>query len=355
MALYVLVFIILIFLALVEVLKRNTRVSFLTGSLLALMAGFRFSTGYDFESYKKFYESLDNINDVFNGTIDAESGYLLINFLFKSIGFNFYFFILFFSVLSMSLLSYFLYTHTKFPSMFLLYYYSRFFLVRDMGQIRSSLACIILLYAIPYIEKKKPIHFLIIVLTASLFHISALFFIIAYLFNGLFKKLSIQNILVLLSIAIMLGIIIQNPQLYLWAVPGRYISYFTNPNYTNGKWILNPILWMQLAIFAGGILCLRSKDRDEQKKYSLLLKIYFLASLILLAAGDLGTVGGRISTLFATLEVLIVPHLILNLTRNKLLNLILFFGFSFIIFFLIFIVGGTYTQYIPYQTVFWIK
>lgn len=354
MALYLFIFILLIFLALIEVLKRNKKISLIAGTLLALMAGFRFSTGYDFESYKKFYDGINGINDVFSGNIDAESGYLFINYLFKSIGFNFYFFILFFSVLSISLLIYFLYSYTKFPTIFLIYYYSRFFLVRDMGQIRSSLACIILLYAIPYIEKKKPIHFLIIVSIASLFHISALFFIVAYLFNGIFKKLTIQNILVLLSIATIIGIIVQTPQLYLWAVPGRYMSYFTNPSYTNGKWLLNPILWMQLAIFIGGILCLRSNKSEEQKKYDTLLKIYFLASLILLAAGDLGTVGGRISTLFATSEILIVPYLIVNLTKNKLLNLGLLFGFSLVIFFLIFVVGGTYSQYIPYQTVFWI-
>lgn len=352
MALYLFVFILLIGLSLIEVLNRNKKISLITGSILALMAGFRFFVGYDFESYKRFYEGIGGLTDVFNGTIDAESGYLFINYLFKAMGFNFHFFILFFSFLSIGLLTYFLYTHTKFPTLFLLYYYSRFFLVRDMGQIRSSLACILLLYAIPYIGKKKPFHFLGLVFLASLFHISALFFIVAYLFNGIFKKLTISNILSLLAVATIIGVIVQTPQLYLWAVPGRYISYFINPGYTNGKWILNPIVWMQLSIFIGGVLCLRTKEPKEQTKYDTLLKIYFLASLILLAAGDLGTVGGRISTLFATSEILIVPYLIINLTKNKMMNLALFFGFCFIIFFLIFIVGGTYSQYIPYQTVF---
>ena len=296
MALYLGVFSLLIILALIEVLKRHKKISLITGSLLALMAGFRFSTGYDFESYKRFYEGISGIEDVFNGTFDAESGYLLINFIFKTIGFNFYFFVLFFSILSIGLLTYFLYTHTSFPTLFLVYYYARFFFLLDMGQIRSSLACIILLYAIPYIGKKKPVQFLGLVLMASLFHISALFFVFGYLFNSLFKKLTVQTILLLLVSATLIGVIVQTPQLYLWAVPGRYISYFTSPGYTNGKWILNPVLWMQLAIFFGGVLSLRSKDKKKQLTYDTLLKVYFLASLILLAAGDLGTVGGRIST-----------------------------------------------------------
>lgn len=352
MAIYLSVFILLIVLALSELLLKNEKIIFISSSLLALMAGLRFHTGYDFQSYEKFYREVDQISEVINGSIDAEPGYLLLNYIFSSVGLNFYYFILIFSVFSIGLLAYFLSKYTKYPTIFLLYYYVRFFLVRDMGQIRSAIACIILLYAIPYILKKEPMKFFIIVFVASLFHISAWFFVIAYLFNNKFKKITLKSISLMVLACSFIGVIVQIPKLYIWAVPDRYISYFTNPVYTQGKWIMNPILWMQIGILIGSILCYHSNNKEEKTMFEGALKIYLVSSLILLAAGNLGTVGGRISTLFATTEILIVPYLFMNFTKNKLLNIIFYIGFTIIIFILIFVVSNAYKSYIPYQTIF---
>lgn len=352
MLFYLSIFSILLILALAEVLLQNKRISVLTGGLLAVVAGLRFYTGYDFISYSNFYSEINNVSDVFNGSIDAESGFLFINFIFKSIGFNFYFFILFFSVLSILLLSIFAYKYTPYPSLILVYYFARYFLVRDMGQIRSSLACIILLFAIPFIIKKKPIQFLLIVFMASLFHVTAWAFVIAYVFNSIFKNLTIKIVLSLLCISVLIGIIVQVPELYIWAVPDRYNAYFTSDSYTNGQWIMNPILLMQVALFFGASFFVHPTDVEEKKKFDINLKIYLIASLILLAAGTLGTVGGRLSTLFATSEILIVPYFFSSFSKNKVLNILLFCGFTIIIFCLIFVLSGAYQQYIPYQTIF---
>lgn len=352
MSLYFFVLIILTILALTEVLLREKKISFITLSIMSLMAGLRFFTGYDFISYKNFFEKIDNVRDVFNGSIDAEKGYLFLNFIFSKLELNFYFFILFFSLLSISLLGYFVYKHTSFPSLFLIYYYARFFLVRDMGQIRSSLACIILLYAIPFMIKKKLVPFLLIVFLASLFHITAWFFIVVYLFNIIFEKLTTKTVIWLLTGSTIIGSIIQIPQLYIWAIPNRYIAYFTSPSYTDGNWLMNPVLWMQVGIFFGIFYLCSLSDPEEQSFIEGMLKVYLLSSLILISAGTLGTVGGRISTLFSTSEVFLVPYLFMNLTRNRLSNLLLYFAFTFFILCLIFVVSGAYTEYIPYQTIF---
>lgn len=352
MVLYWIFFIILLSLALFEVLKKNKNISFVTSSLLALLAGFRFYTGYDFTSYETFFEGAASFGNIVNGNIDAESGYLLLNNLFSNLGLNFYTFVLFFSVLSIGLLQFFLYRHVPYPSLVLVYYFARYFLVRDMGQIRSALACIILLYAIPYIIKQKPVQFLIVVFIASFFHVTAWFFVLAYIFNLIWKKITLSTIFTLLTSSMIIGIIVQVPQLYIWAVPDRYIAYFTNPAYTNGEWIMNPILWMQVFIFLGSFICYKPTSTEEKVRFETILKIYFLASLMLIAAGNLGTVGGRISTLFATTEILIVPYFLMNFTRNKLLNLLFYLGFTIVIFCLIFIISGAYNDYVPYMTIF---
>lgn len=352
MLFYLSIFSILLILAIAEVLLKNKKISILTSGLLAIVAGLRYYTGYDFKPYHNFYLELDNIFEVFNGSIDAESGFLFINYIFKSLGLNFYFFIFFFSILSIVLLSNFAYKYTPFPSLVLVYYFARFFLVRDMGQIRSALACIVLLYAIPYIIKKNPVKFLLIVFIASLFHVTAWVFVIAYIFNSLFKNLTIKNVASLLCISLIIGIIVQVPELYLWAIPERYNAYFTSVAYTNGQWIFNPILWMQLVLFAGSAFFIRPTNNNDKNKLNVNLKIYLIASLLLIAAGNLGTVGGRLSTLFSTSEILLVPYLFSELSKNKVLNILLFCGFTITVFLLIFVLSGTYVDFVPYQTIF---
>lgn len=352
MVLYWSFFIVLLILALSEIFLKNKTISFFTSGLLAILAGFRFYTGYDFTSYETFYKGAESFGNIIEGKIDAEIGYLTLNYLFSSLGLNFYTFILFFAILSIGLLEIFLYRNTPYPSLILVYYFARYFLVRDMGQIRSALACIILLYAIPYILKRKPIQFIMVVFIASLFHITAWFFVLAYIFNLIWRKITLNSIFTLLISSMVIGILVQIPQLYIWAVPERYIAYFTNPTYTSGQWILNPILWMQIMIFLGSFIFYKPTNNEEKYQFEGVLKIYFLASLILIAAGNLGTVGGRLSTLFATTEILTAPYFLLNFTKNNFLNILFYAGFTIVIFCLIFIISGTYNDYTPYITIF---
>lgn len=349
MFVYLSLYIGLVLLTIIELLFQNKKISILTGGSLALFAGLRFYTGFDFQSYGNFYEELNGFSDIFNGSIDAESGYLFLTYLFKSLGLNYSTFILFFAFLSIGLLLTYLYKNVPFPSIVLLYYFTRFYLPRDMGQIRSSIASIILLYAIPYLKERNLKKFSAIVLLASLFHISSLVFILAYILVVLFNKVNIKKSIYFLLVALVIGSIANQPQLYSWILPGRYSAYFTADNYTNGDWILNPVLWMQLAVYFGALFFTNIK-KDEQYRIHLIL--YLMSSFILISSGHLATIGGRLSAPFTTHEIFVVPYFLLNFTRNKLLNVMIFLGFSVVIFILIFIISGTYLDYIPYQTIF---
>lgn len=349
MIVYVGFYVVLVILAMIEMLSQSKKVSFLTASLMAFFAGFRFYTGFDFISYGNFYKNLNGLQDVFNGSIDAERGYLFLSFLFKSMGLNYPTFILFFSFFSIGLLFYYLYRNVPYPSIILLYYFARFYLPRDMGQIRGSIASIILLYAIPYIEKRDFIKFFLIVLAASLFHISSLIFLIGYIFVVYMQEYSRKKSGLFLLIGLLIGIVANIPRLYIWLIPGRYMAYFTSPEYTNGSWLKNPVLWMQLLIFFAALYFTSIKDTPQYKTY---FSLYLLSSFILIAGGNLATIGGRMSAPFTTQEIFVAPYLLLNFTRNKLLNVMVFLGFSAIIFLLIFVISGIYVDFIPYQTIF---
>ena len=349
MVIYFALYLFLVLIAMFEMLLQNKKISFITGGTLALFAGFRFFTGFDFVSYGSFYSDMDGIADVFNGSIDAEAGYLFLTYTFKSMGLNYPTFILFFALFSLGLLFFYLYKNVDYPSLFLMYYFARFYFARDMGQIRGSIASIILLFAIPYIQKQNFWKFLLIVTIAALFHVTAFIFVLGYLFVTVFKKMTIKQSLLLLATSFVIGLVANMPQLYLWLIPGRYNAYFTGANYTSGDWVMNPVLWMQLMVYFGALIFTRIA---EDEKYTVYLQLYFLSSFILIAAGNLATIGGRMSGPFTTQEIFVAPYLLLNFTRNKLLNVILYIGFTTGIFILIFIISGIYLDYVPYRTIF---
>lgn len=352
MGVYFIILVIILALALTELILDKRWIGWVTGSILALFAGLRFYLGYDFASYGVYYNRADSLRVLFDGSVRLESGFLFLSSLFSTLGLNYYTFVLFFALLTMAVFTYFLFRFVPYPSMVLAYYYGRFFMARDMGQVRGSLAAIILLFAIPYIIRKQPVKFLLVVYLASLFHVTAYVFIAGYIFNLIIPKVTLKNTAAFLALATFVGYLMQNPILYLWAVPSGYGAYFTNPYYTSGPWIRYPILWMQILLLIGMVIFFKYMDLDEDKWIKVMMKLYLLSPIFLLAFGTLETVGGRISTLFATVEVLLVPYFFMSLSRYKVLNIICYIGFSLVIFILIFVISGMHRRYTPYQTIF---
>lgn len=352
MGIYFAILLIVLSLALTELILDKRWIGWLTGATLAIFAGLRYYMGYDFVSYGVYYNRADSLRVLFDGSVRLESGFLFFSSLFSTLGLNYYTFVLFFAILTLASLTYFLYKYVPYPSMVLAYYYGRFFMARDMGQVRGSLAAIILLFAIPYIINKQPVKFLLIVFLASLFHVTAYAFIAGYIFNLIIKKVTVKNAVGYLLLATFAGYLMQNPALYLWAVPSGYGSYFTNPYYISGPWIRYPILWMQILLIFGMIIFFKQLKIDEDKWVKAMMKLYLLSPIFLLAFGTLETVGGRISTLFATMEILLVPYFFMSLTKYKVLNIMCYIGFSVVVFLLIFVISGMYRRYTPYQTVF---
>lgn len=351
MEIYLLFFLLLLASSLFELIRKNNLFFWVSIICMILFAGLRYRTGYDFDSYSRIYDSVTSIGSIFSKTIPAEPGFLFLNYLFKSLGFDFGTFILFFSIISMLLLANFTVRFSQTPSFILLYYYARFFLVRDMGQIRSAFVAIICLYALPYIQKREFSKVLMISIFASLFHIVGLFLIPAYLFSILIGELNLKKVFATVSLSAVVGLIFFRPQLFLWLIPARYAGYFVGA-YVNGKWILNPVFLMQLMILVVSVILFQKEQEKYQKIMNTILQWYLISTCLLILFGPLATVGGRISTIFATSEILVVPYLFSRLFKHKILSVSLFYIFCFCIFILIFIISGAYNSYIPYSTQF---
>ena len=348
MYIYVGTFMLLAILAIIEYVTRK-KIFFYVGIIFLIgLAGFRFSTGYDYSSYNNFFNQLVGWNKIFDGSIDAEPGYLFLNYLVKEIGMNFASFVLLFTTISLLLLAYALNNFFPVPSIVLLYYYSRFFLVRDMGQIRSSIVAIIFLLALPGFKERNFKKVLLFSIVGCLFHLVALFIIPAYFFVGFVKNINVKKEIFLLVTSSLLGIIFFFPDLFKFMIPDRYYGYLSG-YYAQGNWIFNPVFIMKCGILIGATLFVKSKSSNFGNNFNLLLSIYCLSTILLVCFGPLATIGGRISTIFSTVEIFIVPIIFENVIKNKYLFLITFITFSFLIFILIFIISGAYHSYIPYN------
>lgn len=352
MYIYVGVFGVLSLFSIFEYMNRDKKNYFrLSITMLALLAGFRYKTGYDYVSYNNFFDKLTHFRNIFDGSIDAEPGYLFLNYLIKNLGMNFSAFVLLFSITSIVLLGFCLSKSYPLPMLPLTYYYARFFLVRDMGQIRSSIVSIIFLWSLPYFKNRQTGKVIMISLLGSLFHSVSLFIIPAYLFYLIFGKVSMLKSLVILFLCIVVGVIFFFPNLYLFLIPERYQGYLSG-YYAQGAWILNPVFLMQVLILFSAIIIIKQKTSLFKESFNLVLVMYLLSTLLLVCFGPLATIGGRIGTIFSTVEIFIVPIMLDHLIKNKLLYIILFLGFAVVIFILIFILSGAYNSYLPYDTLF---
>lgn len=134
-------------------------------------------------------------------------------------------------------------------------------------------------------------------------------------------------------------------------IPDRYYGYLSG-YYAQGSWIFNPVFIMQLVILIGATIFVKNNNTVFTENFNIILSLYCLSTILLVCFGPLATIGGRISTIFSTVEIFIVPIVLEKLFKNKFLFLITFILFSFCIFILIFIVSGAYNSYVPYNTIF---
>lgn len=350
MVFYLGIFIFIVILSIAEILTKKK--SFFLASIILLtgVAGLRYKTGYDFASYQKIFDSVQSFSDIFNKNIPAESGYLFSNYIFKLLGLDFYTFLLSASCVIMATLGYFLWKNTTYPTLIILYYYSRFFFLRDMAQIRSAFVSVLCLYSLQYFKNHDFKKILLISLFGSLFHVVSLFLIPAYLVLRIIGKINVKKETVLLVVSGIFGLVFFFPQVLLSFIPQRYADYFSGEN-IGGKWILNPVFIMQVCIL---IVCtiLIVKSNKDSEEYNSILGWYLISTCLLIAFGPLFIVSGRMSTVFATSEIFVVPLLFSKIFKNKVLSITGYYCFCLAILFLTFVISGVYKAYIPYNTVF---
>lgn len=297
---------------------------------MALFIGLRGNAGADSPTYSQFFTekttSIWNWQELEKGY--AEYGFYYLSVLIKSICNNVAFYFLSISLLTLAFLFSSINKFSIYPILGFCVYYARFLIFRDMNQIRASLAILIVIYALSFLVKQDRKKYICLVLCAATLHYSAC---IALCFVFLYNiKVSTFKVVMLLLISALIGVL--GGALLKHVLISSGLTIFLTYVNANNLGIVNPVILFQ-SLFCILFVLFEKRLSDKMEGYFVLRNAYLFSTVILLLTSNLGEIGGRISTLFATCEIFIIPAII-YVIRPRIMGYILILGIISFIFYL---------------------
>jgi hypothetical protein len=325
---YYLIFLVLVVFFVLGEIDKKYRIFFLYASaaIFFMLAGFR-GEGVDadyhglenmFNDAKTISFYLDNVSILFANNYPMVLIISSISKLFLSEGLGFVFIV--FAFLGVTFKMKAIKELSQFWLLSVLIYFSHFFLLHEMTQIRAGVATGLLLLSIPSIKERHFLSFLKYILFATLFHYTAVIFLPFYFVNA--KKINVPLYTMILIgpvILFLLHFSIHPVIKFLGDNPltHRYFIYI-NAN-SRGLYLEhNPfnvliLLHLVLSVF----LLLKAKSMAEINPYSIILiKIYIFSAAVFYLFSDLPTFAFRLYEVLTVVEIVLIPSII-NLFKQK--------------------------------------
>jgi hypothetical protein len=196
-----------------------------------------------------------------------------------------------------------------------LIYFSSYFILHEMTQIRIGVATGFLILSIPSIKDRKLAKFLSFVFLAALFHYSSLIFLPLYLVNP--TKISIKKYLIIMITPMFFPI--ANISIHkIFAVLGKYNPltqrYFIYIN-LQSQGIIEKTNTFNVLILFNIIICfmliLKWKSLYEKNPYAVvLIKVYVLSIVLFYLFHDVGAFAFRFFEIFNVVQIIVIPFVI---------------------------------------------
>ena len=309
-----------------DIANKSTRMNVLyfLFFLLALIAG---SRGLDFSdtgaytyAFQNEAPTLANYSILSKSMYYDESGFFFLAVLVKTFTSSPRVYLIVVALITMLIMCVNDKKYSMYPFVGLCVYVARFYMGRDFIQIRASISYAILIWAIQYIYEKKMALYFLWVFIAYQFHHSAVVAIPLYfLCNWIeFKK---WHIVVGLIFAFIIGGFYSDVvRMYVednasdLNISSDYTTGGTQA-YVEGKGLLNPLIYFQSVILL--LYTYYEEILAPQNKYYYVLRTgYFYSTLILIVFSTYAVLSGRTATVFATLEMAIIPSLLSIVNRQ---------------------------------------
>lgn len=301
------------------------------------------SVGVDWLNYKKIFDyahDLDLISLINHER--HEIGYKLYCKLIASIYYDYYFFLGITSILSLLPVYRFIKKYSSDYFLSTLIFMSFTFYSLYFGVIRSSMALSILMISIDFIQKKKPIPFILTVLLAASFHKTALIFLPAYFLSKI--KLNKKTFIIFITGASILFL----SKGFLINMINKIIYQDYNPEeYASGGYSMLVILLVAFII----LYIFRDKLIEKNKNNFLFINMFMMAILIQTMALEIGTLFRVTQFYFFPMITLLPDGLQLKIFDTKVMKIL---RYCVIIFFIVYFVYSalTYKNFKPYSFIF---
>jgi hypothetical protein len=309
---YILVFILLSILVLYN--KEKPKLTLLLVVIfLIIIAGFRGNIDNDHLTYIRYYELISS-----GHPFVFEPFFLLISYIVNFTINNVLAVFVIFAIFGVSLKYIAIKKLSNFWMCSILVYFSYFFLLHEMTQIRTSIASGILLLCIPFIYNKNLKGFLILVLLGSMSHYSLIAIVPMYYIstkkveNIFFFLIPITYIFFYLNINISSIISLMSS---FYNTGGSRFEYYAMLAETNSIEVFSVLQLIHITI--SYILLWKWKFLAKKNDYFIiLLKFYIIGTSLFVALADIPALGIRFSELFHIVEIILIPMLI-YLTKRK--------------------------------------
>ena len=294
----------------------------------------------DFHMYKYNYNA--SVSGNFIPTMEV-SYFLISNLFSKFNDSGFYFLLGLYGIIPLYIFRK-LVMQTIYPNYSTLLFFSNFFLIFLLIQIRGGVALFLIYMAL--LNRNNLKLFFIYFFSAVFFHYSALFFL-PLLFIDKFK-LTKRNIIILIVSAFFIKSFIFNGLSYLVGfLPDGYISYkiLTYIEFEKeahflinlfGVFLLSKLVLLFIFIIRLGLF----KKNNLLKTY---LKLYVFGIFIYITFSDIPEFAVRLSNILFVSEIFLIPYLINYFKQKKIVKaLIIIFAFT------MFYINLNYTSYFNY-------
>lgn len=244
-----------------------------------------------------------------------EPGFFLVSMLLKTIYNNVDFYFLIISLLTSVALFKSIREYAFFPLLSLLFYCARFLLLRDINQIRAAMAIAIVVYAIKYMEKVDLKRYLLYTFLAISIHTSAIITLPLFFIKNLIlsKKAIVYIIIVTFVISFILSPFISS---YIRELTYRYTfaESYTNGRYVGELGLRNIMIYYQICILLAYTYF--EGELNQFKYYYIFRNLYLFSTILMILLSDFLVLSSRLATIYATLEIFIIPLIFLAFTSK---------------------------------------
>ncbi len=308
----------------ISIAQRNVNLNFIlflsSFVLLLVFIGLRDQTGSDWNYYLDFYNSLGG----FEVENNFEIGYYLFSKTFSLWGLDYKIY-LFLCTLIYLVIFFYVFFKNKYSSLLVVLFYSSNLLAL-MGQARQVLAVALCVLAGQFLLNGKKKYFIAMVLFASIFHKSALIFLLAY-FSPIYKYKNI-HLALLVSIAFffeMISIDFNKSAVYISnyfpVIASQLIAYISSPENSPIFFVEDPVI--KILLFAKRILfgllfiyCTKFIERFKNE-YTFYLNNYLISLIIFLFLyGAFPAIAVRLSLYFYIYDIFLISLIVINSTAK---------------------------------------